>query len=1274
MYIEELILDGFKSYVTFLSYMLCESRYSVRTVLGPFDRQFNAITGLNGSGKSNVLDGICFVLGITNLSKVRAGNLSELVYKQGQAGITKASVTVVFNNTEKGRSPVGFESHDRITVCRQVVIGGRNRYLLNNKAAQLQEVYNLFHSVQLNINNPHFLIMQGSITKVINMKPQEILGMIEEAAGTSMYESKKVTAMRTLERKQLKVDEIDRIIKEEIEPQLVKLKSEKAAFLEWSELVQKASDIERLVISWDYRNVYGKLEGGGGTFDQTRSELDSWTSAQRALKTSVAKLEEKSKNDIKTLEKQRAQHEEIEQQIDAQIQSSKRKLAEIDTNIKEKTLTLKSNNGKAAKSKSNQAKLEKAIEAKRKELVETESTMTSELTNRLSQIDAEIDSVQKMVSDLSSGNITNSNNVSLQTELSRAKSKLEDIKTEMKTIEIKLKGLDGRLKQLQAKSKAATVSAEYESLLKDRNSLSQKKSELESKISSVLFNPKRFSDITDIIRSNERRIEHLTENRNSINASISQRLDFQIDVNAAGINDPKKIKGMVAKLLSIRPEFGDKYLLALEILGGAKLFNVVVDSEKTCRQMLSSGKLRRRTTILPLDKIQGKKVSNSQLEESLQIAKELRGEAVPAIETVAFVADLAPAMEYVFSNAFLCDQSEIGKKITFNNNLAVSERFKSVTVDGDVFDPRGSLTGGAGGNNANMSSRILDGIYSLQKVVYDLQDCQAQTETLQGEKTKMLTYRDTFEKANKELVAVTHQLNMLESRLKSTSQSQVEEEIASIEKELAEGKDRLKELERDQKSTGEYLLSVERELKDLTRNKDMKLKELATELGSLKKEKKGLSEKMKAAESEKQNLVISLNSLEEEFKSFKEDMVHQSEANDALEAEIEKLEEKSQIFRDEIESLVAKVKETRVSRNSFDKSIAEIGDHLNAEKIKLDEADINVKKFSSLMESLEKERKEAKNDIEKLEKEYTWLRSVRDAVLRPGHDVAKKSKSQIEKMKNKLTEIKDDVNIRGKSINRRIIPLIERSEKEAEDLLAKRASLEREKKTIEEFINELDDKKGRALSRTWQIVNSNFGAIFRSLLPMVDAKLAPPDGMSALEGLELKVQLGSVWKDSLTELSGGQKSLLALSLVLALLLFKPAPFYILDEVDAALDVAHTRNIGKMIKQYFPHSQFVIVSLKDGMFSNANVLFRVRFENGTSVVTRTEQQSSSAGGGAPVIEFADTSNIRAEEGVGKKVRKSGQKKLTKIQDSDEDFDVPSPVVTKRKRPVKAVDEN
>ena len=155
MHVKEVILDGFKS-------------YAHRTVVENFDKAFNAITGLNGSGKSNILDAICFVLGISVLSQVRVTSLQELIYKQGQAGVTKASVTIVFNNQDKseGQCPVGYEDIPEITITRQIVMGGKNKYMINGKLVQQKQVQDLFQSVQLNVNNPHFLIMQGRITKV----------------------------------------------------------------------------------------------------------------------------------------------------------------------------------------------------------------------------------------------------------------------------------------------------------------------------------------------------------------------------------------------------------------------------------------------------------------------------------------------------------------------------------------------------------------------------------------------------------------------------------------------------------------------------------------------------------------------------------------------------------------------------------------------------------------------------------------------------------------------------------------------------------------------------------------------------------------------------------------------------------------------------------------------------------------------------------------------------------------------------------------------------
>ncbi|XP_031327972.1 structural maintenance of chromosomes protein 2-like [Photinus pyralis] len=161
MYIKSIVLDGFKS-------------YGQRTEIHGFDREFNAITGLNGTGKSNILDSICFVLGISNLSQVRAGNLQDLIYRSGQAGVTKATVSITFDNRNSQQSPPGFEDYEEITISRQVAMGGKNKYLLNGSVVQNKRIQDLFCSVQLNVNNPHFLIMQGRITKVLNMKPPEV--------------------------------------------------------------------------------------------------------------------------------------------------------------------------------------------------------------------------------------------------------------------------------------------------------------------------------------------------------------------------------------------------------------------------------------------------------------------------------------------------------------------------------------------------------------------------------------------------------------------------------------------------------------------------------------------------------------------------------------------------------------------------------------------------------------------------------------------------------------------------------------------------------------------------------------------------------------------------------------------------------------------------------------------------------------------------------------------------------------------------------------------
>lgn len=291
-----------------------------------FDPHFNAITGLNGSGKSNILDSICFVLGITNLSQVRAGNLAELVYKQGQAGVNKASVTIVFDNEDEASSPVGYEQCKEVNVTRQVLIGGKSKYLINGRNSPAGQVANLFHSVQLNVNNPHFLIMQGEylpcecavgvvshiliaktmfaallsgrITKVLNMKPAEILGMVEEAAGTRMYENKKNTAIKTIEKKQMKVDEINSILSEEITPTLERLRGEKQQYLKWSKNNADIERIERFVIASEYVAAHKTLsknsEDVAKMDDEMKMHEETMHTANEEVKAKESEIEKLS--------------------------------------------------------------------------------------------------------------------------------------------------------------------------------------------------------------------------------------------------------------------------------------------------------------------------------------------------------------------------------------------------------------------------------------------------------------------------------------------------------------------------------------------------------------------------------------------------------------------------------------------------------------------------------------------------------------------------------------------------------------------------------------------------------------------------------------------------------------------------------------------------------------------------------------------------------------------------------------------------------------------
>lgn len=216
MRIREVIIDGFKS-------------YAHRVNIGEFHPQFNAITGANGTGKSNIFDGICFALGFRPSECMRVSCVSELIFQRGQAGINAAAVTLVFDNTDKSTSPLMYTNSPKITLTRQIAIGGRDRYFVNNVVKKPTEVLKILQEAKINTQQPHFLVMQGRVTKMINMKPHELLEVFQEAAGTNVFDKEKEKSMKVVQEKQTQLDHINKDITENLTPALDYLRKEKYA-------------------------------------------------------------------------------------------------------------------------------------------------------------------------------------------------------------------------------------------------------------------------------------------------------------------------------------------------------------------------------------------------------------------------------------------------------------------------------------------------------------------------------------------------------------------------------------------------------------------------------------------------------------------------------------------------------------------------------------------------------------------------------------------------------------------------------------------------------------------------------------------------------------------------------------------------------------------------------------------------------------------------------------------------------------------------------------
>lgn len=391
-------------------------------------------------------------------------------------------------------------------------------------------------------------------------------------------------------------------------------------------------------------------------------------------------------------------------------------------------------------------------------------------------------------------------------------------------------------------------------------------------------------------------------------------------------------------------------------------------------------------------------------------------------------------------------------------------------------------------------------------------------------------------------------------------------------------------------------------MNDFNNNKDSKLVELQTALDKLKKTLNKNSASIRPLQQEVRDAMLEaeqcgsdLAAAQEQFQDAEVNLKTQQE-------ELKSLMTEGQAVKDAHDYAQAQLNDERKKLSGYDSELAELETASRSKSALITEEALEAQKLGHQIENFAKQQQAAHQTLQTMEKEHEWISDEVDSFGRPNTPYDFNGMNMAES-KRSLAGLSERFQGMKKKINPKVMNMIDSVEKKEASLKNMMRTVIRDKKKIEETIAQLDEYKKEALHKTWSKVNVDFGNIFNELLPGGNtAKLDPPEDSGDIsKGLEVKVCLGKVWKQSLTELSGGQRSLIALSLILALLQYSPAPMYILDEVDAALDLSHTQNIGRLIKTRFKGSQFIVVSLKDGMFQNANKIFKTRFSDGTSVV-------------------------------------------------------------------------
>lgn len=1173
MYLKRLELQGFKSFAD-------------KTVL-EFKPGITAVIGPNGSGKSNISDSIRWVLGEQSMKSLRGAKSEDIIFAgtQNRKSLGFAEASIVIDNTD-GELPVEYAE---VIVTRKIYRSGETGYFINKTPCRLKDILELFMDTGIG-KDGYSIIGQGKIDEILSNKSEDRRHIFEEAAGIVKYRARKSESEKKLEQTKLNLLRINDILSE-IETGLdpLRIQSEKAK--RFLELHESLKDIEVGLFIHNIETYKEKLEQVVEDLKVLENQKSDEEEKLNNIQNKKGTLKKQIDELIEEIEKcQNIGFESTNQieKINSEIgisnekilhnkENNERLLSEIeDSKQKIKDLQEEKDTKKQKKDSlfSNKEKFEKELEEKEAEL----SKLTKGLSTKELEIEAKKQVIEKNTDLKYEKNIEIS---SLDANFENIEKRQKSIKTE---IQETVSELDRTRTQKQDMSKEfQKIESEKNSATKELEENSNKKEKIENKIKE--FN-EQIDKMSYELRMKDSRQKFLieTEKEKEGYAKAVKLLLTDCDKNA-DLN--KGVHGIIANLISV----DKKYETAIEMTLGGMLQNIVTDNEEVAKKLVNHLRANNmgRASFLPITSIKGSKID--------KIKGKFPGVIGVAADLVKFDKKYTQIVYNLLGRTVIVDNMDTGIALAKENKYG----FRIVTIQGDIINASGAITGGSvAQKTVNILGRGRE-IENLAKEIEVLQNKISETKRSKQDYEESIS---EFVEESKELDEKIQQINIVYATEKQKMLS-VEEQILRLENTLSKLRNENEKIE-NQKA----------DIKNQKQNIQNSVEDLEKEINELSIVIKEFAE----ANSENQKYIDDLNfditNLKISVSSFDESGSSIDEIIERIDKDIENYNNAITVKNDQIEDLKREDIELKEKIESLKNQIIEIKNSVSTSTEKIEQLKLDRANKNEALNKIEKDitdqfnlLEDLKENLVKIDVKKTKLEQDIDLVvnnlweeyeLTPNNATDYKKVENVQTTQKEVNDIRSEIKDLG-SINVDSIEEYKKTKERYDFMCEQRLDLENTISKLRKMISEITDTMKKQFVEKFKLINKNFNEVFVELFGGGKAELILEDEDNVLEcGIDIKAQPTGKKLQNMMLLSGGEKAFTAIALLFAILKINPAPFCILDEIEAALDDVNVYRYAEYLKKFCSDTQFLVITHRKGTMEAADTVYGVTMEeNGIS---------------------------------------------------------------------------